>query len=278
MDFEYKEQKNKNIQAGLSSLHCRGSLLLRGVGFTLVELLVACQPKPPERRSFSEGGWRRPARRAFTLVELLVVIAIISILAGMLLPALENAISSAKRIECANQMKQLGMTIHQYAEDNNGSCPIGDDYSSLGEAWHNNSDLLRQYLENPKSESSPYFCPEDSEDYNSVYIPSNNERPASYGINRYLLQYNSNNKIYTHLKTSRTSLLVGRGYHNDGLHAHPWLAFPTSNSTNLNSYTRAYERHNSAGINIIFLDNHIEFWPDVNLIPSSSSNVFFDNQ
>jgi len=61
----------------------------------------------------------------FTLIELLVVIAIITILAALLLPALQRAKEKTKQVSCSNNLKQLGMCAIEYSGDSKGTFPLG---------------------------------------------------------------------------------------------------------------------------------------------------------
>ena len=95
-------------------------------------------------------------RSGFTLIELLVVIAIIAVLIALLLPAVQAAREAARRIQCANNLKQIGLAIHNYHDAMGGFPPgylsrPGPDGDNTGPAWGWAAMLL------PQVEQSPLF-------------------------------------------------------------------------------------------------------------------------
>src|SRR5205085_672261 len=97
-------------------------------------------------RSCGDRLMRR--HRAFTLIELLVVIAIIAVLIALLLPAVQAAREAARRAQCVNNLKQIGIALHNYEGSNSMFPPGRTNYPHL---WSSLAQLL------PSIEGSTLF-------------------------------------------------------------------------------------------------------------------------
>ena len=95
---------------------------------------------------------RPTIRRGFTLIELLVVIAIIAVLIALLLPAVQSAREAARRAQCVNNLKQIGLALHNY-HDINGSLPL-DRHWATNRVYFNDSAFLKLL---PFMEQTPLF-------------------------------------------------------------------------------------------------------------------------
>lgn len=107
------------------------------------------------------------SRRGFTLIEILVVIAIVALLSAILFPVFARARENARKTSCANNIKQIGLAILQYAQDNDETLPpvayeddAGDDHQ-----W---PELIQAYLKGPQA----LKCPSDAR-----------SKIISYGLN-----------------------------------------------------------------------------------------------
>lgn len=151
----------------------------------------------------------RSLRNAFTLIELLVVIAIIAILIGLLLPAVQKVRGAAARIQCANNLKQIGLAAHSYMDTFNG-LPANGNYQFNGSAvtatnaWSGISRLLPQieqenlfrdinfstsYNMQPAISSKrvkTYLCPSETNDrgYGTDPVYGNKHWPLNYALNQ----------------------------------------------------------------------------------------------
>lgn len=117
-------------------------------------------------------------RRGFTLIELLVVIAIIAILIALLLPAVQQAREAARRTQCKNNLKQLGLAMHNYHDVYN-QFPIN--HYNAGTPWGNNLTVLVGLL--PYLDQAPLFNGINfSATTNVTLYPVNGKRLGEYLI------------------------------------------------------------------------------------------------
>ena len=99
----------------------------------------------------------RTRRRGFTLIELLVVIAIIAVLIALLLPAVQAAREAARRAQCLNNLKQIGIALHNF-HDVNGCLPPHGNAIVMNTVTSNGNDYGMKVRILPFMEQSVLFC------------------------------------------------------------------------------------------------------------------------
>ena len=132
---------------------------------------------------------RRTNRSGFTLVELLVVIAIIGILVALLLPAVQAAREAARRMSCSNNMKQMGIGLHNY-HDTYKVLPYG--WDNRGRLW---SALLLPYIEQGPLHDT--LLPQESGPGNWDFDGSPNEAACGTILSVYICPSSPNSRPVT---------------------------------------------------------------------------------
>ena len=97
-------------------------------------------------------------RRAFTLIELLVVISIIALLMAILMPALNRARNQARRVTCANNLKQIGTSLHMYGNEYDGKLPLN---ANQGYWWWDIAYSTTDYIIATGGDRHTFYCPSD---------------------------------------------------------------------------------------------------------------------
>jgi prepilin-type N-terminal cleavage/methylation domain-containing protein/prepilin-type processing-associated H-X9-DG protein len=227
-------------------------------------------------------------RKGFTLIELLVVVAIIAVLVAILLPALGRARENARTILCGANLRQIGMGLLMYSQNNNDQIPKATDNASV--SWDS---LIGPYLSgNPtvknlgaanvtvdKEQSRPFFCPSDK-----VLRSLPNVEPRSYSRILFSMDtipgappgYDSPYESYwlpinvNQVASPARTFLILEWHVYDNIRGNNWSSFmPFNYFSDLDNpilindlhYTAKMGKFHAGNSNFLFFDGHVQTLP-----------------
>ena len=199
-------------------------------------------------------------KKQFTLIELLVVIAIIAILAAMLLPALNQARSSARNTSCINNIKQISTIQMMYSGDNNGFLTPGNTNWAI--PWAQTL-FDTGYIPEPSFGSNTFLCCPESYKTGSAYQDIWKTYAVAIGDGKEIIGYdntieingNSANFVWNLLKLRNPSsqIVMGEGVGNDS-----WAAMLFALYNSAWSNYPEFRQKSLQAMNVMFGDGHVE--------------------